>query len=88
MTKKFVEKLCCTFDKSDLNLEVFTEDAEGKIHEGLFTCPECNRLYPVVHGVPLMIPDDYRQLTLERPFFEKWNDRLSLEVREKLRLGA
>lgn len=84
MTKSFFDKLCCPFDKSDLLIQVFAEKENNIIQEGLITCPTCKRLYPIIHGVPIMIPDDYRQAKLEQSFFVKWNDKLSLEVKERL----
>ena len=83
MTTHFLSKLCCPFDKSDLHLQVFTEKEPDLIHEGLLTCPTCNRLYPIIHGVPIMIPDNYREAQLEQPFFVKWESQLSLEAKEK-----
>ena len=71
MTKAFAEKLCCPFDKSELNTEVYLKDENGDVIEGLMTCAECNRYYPIVHGIPIMTPDEYREDWLERPFLEK-----------------
>lgn len=86
MTKSFFDKLCCPFDKAELSIQVFTEKENNAIHEGLITCPTCKRLYPIIHGVPIMIPDSYRQPELEQSFFVRWNDKLSLEVKEHLTL--
>lgn len=86
MTKSFFDKLCCPFDKSELSIQVFTEKENNIIHEGLITCPTCKRLYPIIHGVPIMIPDGYREAQLEKPFFIKWNDKLSLEAKASLML--
>jgi len=88
MTKNFLSKICCPFDKSDLTIQVFTEKENDVIHEGLLSCPTCQRLYPIIHGVPIMIPDNYRENQLEQPFFVKWQDKLSLEAKEKRRLLA
>ncbi|MEL7145269.1 MAG: Trm112 family protein [Bacteroidota bacterium] len=71
MQKKLLEKLCCPFDKDDLNISVFTEE-DGEIYEGLLTCPTCNRYYPIIYGLPIMTPDEYRQKQLEAPVLNKW----------------
>ena len=70
MRLKTIEKLCCPFDKGDLQLEVFTKDTGMNVLEGILSCTVCKRKYPIVHGVPIMTPDEYRQEALEKPFFE------------------
>ena len=72
MQRKLLEKLCCPFDKSDLNVRIFTEDENGIIYEGLLTCNTCNRYYPIIYGIPIMSPDEYRELQLEAPILERW----------------
>ena len=72
MQLKTIEKLCCPFDKSDLELQVLAKDTAQNIIEGILTCKTCQRKYPIVYGVPIMAPDEYRQLQLEQPIVEKW----------------
>jgi len=70
MTLKTIQKLCCPFDKQDLSLEVFTKDINDNILKGILSCPDCKRRYPIVHGVPIMTPDEYREFQLELPLLE------------------
>lgn len=72
MQKKLLEKLCCPFDKEELQIQVFHEDEQGEIHQGLLTCAHCNRYYPIIYGIPIMTPDEYRQKALELPVMQKW----------------
>ena len=72
MRLKTIEKLCCPFDKSDLDLQVLVKDTDQNVLEGIFTCTSCKRKYPIVYGVPIMAPDDYRQIQLEQPVMEQW----------------
>ncbi len=72
MQKKLLEKLCCPFDKGDLNVNVFKEDENGDIHEGLLTCPTCDRYYPIIYSIPIMTPDEYRERQLELPVLKRW----------------
>ena len=72
MRIKTIEKLCCPFDKKDLKLDIFVKDMDLNVLEGILTCEECKRKYPIVHGVPIMSPDEYRQIELEQPIVEKW----------------
>lgn len=79
MQLKTIEKLCCPFDKSDLNLQVLVKDTAQNIIEGILNCTVCQRNYPIVYGVPIMAPDEYRQIQLEQPIIEKWKLEHDLE---------
>ncbi len=66
MTPETIAKLCCPVDKSDLLLNVMVRDMNHKILMGTLNCRTCGRTYPIIHGVPIMAPDEYRQPVLER----------------------
>lgn len=66
-----IEKLCCSFDKADLELTIVTKDIDGNIIEGILCCSSCNRVYPIVSGIPIMSPDEYREPKLEQPLLER-----------------
>ena len=72
MRLKTIEKLCCPFDKQDLDLKVLAKDIEENVIEGILSCTQCQRKYPIIYGVPIMSPDEYRQINLEQPIMEKW----------------
>lgn len=72
MRLKTLDKLCCPFDKQDLTIQVLAKDTEQNVIEGILTCNHCRRKYPIVYGVPIMLPDEYRQMSLEQPIMEKW----------------
>ncbi|WP_295769609.1 Trm112 family protein [uncultured Mucilaginibacter sp.] len=72
MKLKTIEKLCCPFDKHDLTLQVLAKDTTENIIEGILSCTHCQRKYPIVYGVPIMAPDEYRQIPLEQPILERW----------------
>jgi len=71
-----MNKLCCPFDKQDLELKVFAQETSGNITEGMLTCNHCKRYYPIVYGVPIMSPDEYREPLLEAPLIKKWENKL------------
>lgn len=75
MEKRIINKMCCPFDHSELNLKIFKEENDIVI-EGLFTCVKCNRYYPIITGIPIMSPDEYREPEFERAFLEKWHNEL------------
>jgi uncharacterized protein YbaR (Trm112 family) len=84
MRLKTIDKLCCPFDKQDLNLQVLVKDIDENILEGILTCTECKRKYPIVYGVPIMAPDEYRQMELEQPIMEQW--KLEHSITDKVLL--
>lgn len=87
MKRNTIHKLCCPFDKSDLALHIVAQDLEENIHEGLLTCGTCKRYYPIIKGVPIMNPDDYRERILEEPVLERWQKDLpELRVVKDFRL--
>jgi uncharacterized protein len=77
MRQSLIDKLCCPFDKQDLQLKIFVKDLEGNIKEGMLTCQHCKRYYPIVYGVPIMSPDEYREPQLETPLLQKWEEKFN-----------
>ncbi|MBA9077658.1 MULTISPECIES: Trm112 family protein [Rufibacter] len=86
MRLETIKKLCCPFDKADIELTTITQDPSGNILEGFFTCSECSRLYPIVKGIPIMSPDEYREINLEKPLLAKWQQHLQGKTFENFRL--
>lgn len=72
MTDSLLNKLCCPIDKQDLTLKIFVKKEDGSVVEGLLTCPHCGRYYPIVYGIPIMTPDEFRERALEEPILKKW----------------
>ena len=83
MRTSLLEKLCCPFDKSDLTLKVYREEG-SEIKEGMLTCASCGRYYPIIMGLPIMSPDEYREKQLEAPILNKWGLQISEEKSFKL----
>lgn len=82
MRKEFADKLVCPFDKQELTLKIFATDTEQNIVEGIFTCNECKRYYPIIYGLPIMSPDEYREKQLELPMLERWEKQLNGRLNE------
>lgn len=72
MKASLFNKLCCPVDKKDLQLTVYLKNQEGDVLEGIMTCPHCQIYYPIIYGIPIMTPDEYREKALETPMMEKW----------------
>jgi uncharacterized protein YbaR (Trm112 family) len=82
-----LSKLCCPFDKKDLNLQIISQDADNNILEGLLTCTECRRYYPIVKGIPIMSPDEYREAKFELPLMANWK-QLNGKQMDNFRIGT
>lgn len=81
-----IKKLCCPFDKAELNLTIIEQDISANVIEGFLTCNECKRIYPIVKGIPIMSPDEYREFKLEQPLIDKWEKHLKGKTIENFRL--
>lgn len=88
MKESIVDKLCCPIDKQALDMRVFVKHEDGEIIEALLTCPECRRYFPVIYGIPIMTPDEYRDKSLEEPALQKWGLSLNKTEREKFLLES
>lgn len=82
MQIKIIEKLCCPFDHSNLNLIIFKQQ-EDEVIEGVLLCEKCHRYYPIITGIPIMSPDEYREQNLEIPFLKKWEEKLPKLLKER-----
>ena len=78
MKQSLLNKLACPFDKGDLSIKVFKKNQE-EILEGLLTCGHCQRYFPIIYGIPIMSPDEYREISRELPLIEKWGESLLIE---------
>jgi uncharacterized protein YbaR (Trm112 family) len=86
MRKELFEKLCCPMDKHDLEMNIFNEAEDGEILEALLSCPNCQRYFPVIYGIPILIPDEYRDESMEKPLLKKWGFELTESDDSKLPL--
>ncbi len=72
MTQKTISKLCCPFDKNDLELTKIIHEISGEVIEGFLICQQCNHIFPIIKGIPILIPDEYRDHNLEENFYQRW----------------
>lgn len=81
MKLETIEKLCCPFDKTDLTLQIITKDEQDDVLEGILSCAACLRVYPIVTGIPIMNPDEYRDFEREQPMLDKWEALLDKKIK-------
>ncbi len=80
MKRSLLDRLCCPFDKNDLKIQVFNETEEQVIIEGVLTCSCCERYFPIIYGIPIMTPDQYREKSLEISSMKRWG--LELDTKD------
>lgn len=88
MTIETIHKLCCPFDRADLQLTPIRTTVTGDIDEGYLLCGQCNHIYPIIRGIPIMSPDEYREFGLEKPLLDRWKTHLNGKTIERFRLVA
>src|SRR5690606_3309344 len=76
MNIETIKKLCCPFDKSDLILKPIAVNELNNIFERMLIFTECNRIYPIVSGIPIISPDEDSDFKLEQPMLENWQKQL------------
>jgi uncharacterized protein YbaR (Trm112 family) len=55
MKKELMEIICCPVCKTDLDLNV-TSQENNEIIEGQLTCKKCKVDYPIHGGIPNLLP--------------------------------
>lgn len=86
MDKNTLSKICCPFDKSDVQLKNIEQSMDGKVIFGYLTCKTCNRIYPIISGIPIMTPDEYRDSLFESNLYKLLEDHIAGQKIENFRL--
>ena len=77
MNRRMMEILACPIDKkSPLELDEIKASKDGSVLEGALFCPECTRFYPIIEGIPIMLPDDLRDKGQDMEFLKRNQDSL------------
>ena len=80
MKRKLLDILACPIDKH-YPLELFEINSEGDlIVEGAMFCTECNRFYPIIDEIPVMLPDDLRNKNEDIDFLTKYREKLPEKI--------
>lgn len=81
MRRKLLDILACPIDKHyPLQLLEFSTKEPDVIVDGVLLCDECDRFYPIIDEIPVMLPDDLRNTREDTDFLNKWKDRLPKET--------
>jgi len=72
--------LACPIDKNH-PLELFEINQKGDIiSEGALFCPKCDRFYPIIEEIPIMLPDELRDKKQEIEFLKTNKDKLPEKI--------
>ncbi|MBI2495601.1 MAG: methyltransferase domain-containing protein [Candidatus Omnitrophica bacterium] len=72
MRRSLLDLICCPVCHGVFGLEVFVEASE--IEEGRLTCQRCSRVFPIINGIPRLLPDPLAHLSppYHRDFFQRY----------------
>lgn len=76
------KQVCGLYGKraSDVPIEECRKCIHREIEEGVLICRECGRWYPIVDGIPHMLPDKYRIKKVDEEFIKKNRDKLPEDI--------
>jgi uncharacterized protein YbaR (Trm112 family)/SAM-dependent methyltransferase len=74
MRRRLLNFLCCPMCQGDLTVAAWRGTTE--IEDGLLTCQACARPYPIINGIPRMLPDPLvpQVLAYHQDFFARYRD--------------
>ncbi len=77
MKRWMLDIIACPIDKSyPLELREFKSNVD-EVVEGVLICSRCNRIYPIVEGIPLLLQEELRDKEIEQAFMERWKDEIN-----------
>ncbi len=80
LKRKLLDILACPIDKYyPLVLSEFNADGD-KIVDGMLLCTKCDRFYPIIEEIPIMLPDELRNRDEDLAFLQKWASKLPERV--------
>src|SRR5689334_7447126 len=81
MKKSFLRLVVCPLRQGELVCESFGETGEGEIESGVITC-ECGASYPLIGGIPRLLPPALRSMLWEMhpDFFDSYRAQLPPEL--------
>jgi SAM-dependent methyltransferase/uncharacterized protein YbaR (Trm112 family) len=82
MKKNLLELIVCPLCKERLRSESFDEKASAETAEGLLTCQGCGASYPVIGGIPRLLPAALQPMLWEMhpEFYGRYKERLPANI--------
>lgn len=83
MRRQMLDLLACPEDRhAPLELHACSESG-GEVEEGALYCGKCSRFYPIVEGIPVMLPDSLRDTQLDSDFLARNRGALPDKIRAR-----
>ncbi len=80
MRRQMLDVLACPDDHhAPLELHVCSESGD-EVDEGALYCTECSRFYPILEGIPVMLPDTLRDVPTDVAFVRRNRDSLPSKI--------
>ncbi len=80
MKKELLDILACPIDKH-YPLELVEINSNNDIIvDGALFCSKCNRFYPIIDEIPVMLPDELRKQNEDIEFLSKWIKKLPEKI--------
>lgn len=76
MKRKLLDLLACPIDKHYPLLLYEFEINDDIIINGLLFCSKCNRYYPIIDEIPVMLPDSLRKTEEDLSFLDRWKEKM------------
>ena len=81
MRRKLLDILACPIDKHyPLRLLEFSAKEPDVVVDGALLCDACNRFYPIIDEIPVMLPDELRSKKEDLEFLTQWRAQLPSKV--------
>jgi uncharacterized protein YbaR (Trm112 family)/SAM-dependent methyltransferase len=81
MNKKLLDHLSCPFCEGNIKIRKELQQEDSALLYGVLSCVECNSHYPIVEGIPIMMPPERRLGVYAIPKIESFY-RKGISVRE------
>lgn len=82
MQRRLLDILACPIDKH-YPLQMIELNASGdKVMDGVLSCDQCKRFYPIIDEIPVMLPDELRNKKEDLEFLSKWRAKLPASMVE------
>ena len=80
MQRTLLDILACPMDKH-YPLQMIELNTSGdKVIDGVLSCEQCKRFYPIIDEIPVMLPDELRNRKEDLDFLTKWRSKLPVEM--------
>jgi len=80
LKREILDILACPIDKYYPLELIEINSRDDVVIDGVLLCSNCNRFYPIIDEIPVMLPDKLRNQDEDIKFLLKWVDKLPEKV--------